>query len=189
MRKVGGLGVNQQLDEELWRLAARVSRGELSAAQTSEALKQLTFDVQRHPLWLTAISVGLACAAFGRLLGVDWAGTGPVFLAASVGQYTRAKVLHHKVNPFLCTAEISFLSATLGGLMGAAAGTGTVTTAAIAAVLLLVPGVPAVNAQADILDGRPTLGSARVVTVVMTLVFIAVGLWISRALLTWWGLV
>jgi uncharacterized membrane protein YjjP (DUF1212 family) len=31
----------------------------------------------------------------------------------------------------------------------------------IAPVLLLVPGVPAFNAQYDILEGRPTLGSAR----------------------------
>jgi len=77
----------------------------------------------------------------------------------------------------------------LGGVFGAWAGTATLTTAAVASILLLVPGVPAVNAQSDILDGRPTLGSARAMSVVMHLVFIAAGLWIGRAFLTWWQLV
>jgi len=52
--------------------------------------------------------------------------------------------------------------------------------------LLLVPGVPAVNALSDILEGRPTLGSARVVTIIMTLVFIAAGLWVGPVLLGLW---
>jgi uncharacterized membrane protein YjjP (DUF1212 family) len=53
----------------------------------------------------------------------------------------------------------------------------------IASILLLVPGVPAVNAQSDILEGHPTLGSARAVTVVMILIFVAAGLWIGQILL------
>jgi len=189
MRKVGALGVNQQLDEKIWRLASRVSQRELTSEQTSAALTQAVRETTRHPLWLTALSVGLACAAFGRLLGVDWAGSGSVFVAAATGQYVRGKLLQRKLNAFLCTALVSFLCSTLGGLLAAWAGTATLTAAVVAPVLLLVPGVPAVNAQSDILEGRPTLGSARSVTVAMMLVFIAAGLWTGRALLTWWGLV
>jgi len=189
MRNIGPLGVNQQLDQQLWVLAARVSRGELTSEETGIALAQLRLQTPSHPLWLKAISVGLACAAFGRLLGVDWVGCGPVFAAAAGGQFVRGKLLHRHVNAFLCTALVSCVSSTLGGLLGAWAGTTTLTTAALASVLLLVPGVPAVNAQSDVLDGHPTLGSARAVTVVMHLVFIAAGLWIGRALLTWWQLV
>ena len=189
MRKVGPLGVNQQLNQNLWHLAARVSRRELTSEQASAALARLMRETPGHPLWLRALSVGLACAAFGRLLGVDWLGSGPVFVAASAGQYIRGKLLHRKVNAFLCTALVSFLSSIFAGLLGAWAGTAALTTAAVSSVLLLVPGVPAVNAQSDILEGRPTLGSARAVTVIMTLVFMSAGLWISRALLTWWRLV
>jgi uncharacterized membrane protein YjjP (DUF1212 family) len=188
MLKVGPLGVNQQLDQNLWHLAARVSRQELTIEQTSTALARLMRETPSHPLWLRALSVGLACAAFGRLLGADWAGSGSVFVAAAAGQYIRGKLLHRKVNAFLCTALVSFLSSILGGLLGAWAGTTSLMTAVVASVLLLVPGVPAVNAQNDILDGRPTLGSARAVTVIMTLVFMAAGLWISRTLLIWWRL-
>jgi uncharacterized membrane protein YjjP (DUF1212 family) len=57
----------------------------------------------------------------------------------------------------------------------------------IASILLLVPGVPAVNAQSDILEGHPTLGSARAVTVAMILVFIAAGLWLGKTSLDRWA--
>jgi uncharacterized membrane protein YjjP (DUF1212 family) len=60
------------------------------------------------------------------------------------------------------------------------AGSETFAAAMLASILLLVPGVPAVNAQSDILQGRPTLGSARLATVVMALIFIAVGLWAAQ---------
>jgi uncharacterized membrane protein YjjP (DUF1212 family) len=55
--------------------------------------------------------------------------------------------------------------------------------AMVAAVLLLVPGVPALNALNDILEGRPTLGSARAVFVAVVLVFMTVGIWLGKALL------
>jgi uncharacterized membrane protein YjjP (DUF1212 family) len=189
MRKLGHLGVNQELNRRLWDLARRESRRELTAEQTRAALARLAPETPRHSPWLTAIGVGLACAAFGRLLGVDWYGTGPVFLAATVGQYVRGKLLSHRVNAFLCTALVSFLSSIMGGFLAWQANCATLTPAVIASVLLLVPGVPAVNAQSDILEGHPTLGSARAVTVVMTLVFIAAGLWVSRVLLVYWNIV
>jgi uncharacterized membrane protein YjjP (DUF1212 family) len=53
----------------------------------------------------------------------------------------------------------------------------------IGPVLLLVPGVPSFNAQLDILEGRPTLGSARAVWVAVILIFMTVGVWLARGLL------
>jgi len=53
----------------------------------------------------------------------------------------------------------------------------------MAAVLLLVPGVPSLNALNDILEGRPTLGSARAVWVAMILVFLTAGVWFAQGLI------
>ena len=50
----------------------------------------------------------------------------------------------------------------------------------MASILLLVPGVPATNAQLDIMDGYPSMGSARAVTVVMVMVFATVGVWLAE---------
>jgi uncharacterized membrane protein YjjP (DUF1212 family) len=183
MRKVGSLGVNQRLDQELRHLAQRVSHHELSTEAAHFELHRLAAETPRHSTWMMALAVGLACAAFGRLLGMDWAATGPVFFAAAIGQFVRREMLTRHVNLFICATLVAFLSSVLGGLGARWAGSEAITTAMIASILLLVPGVPAVNAQSDILEGHPTLGSARAVTVMMTLIFVAAGLWIGQMFL------
>ena len=186
MRKVGHLGVNQRLDQEVRHLAKHVSKREFTWEQVRMELTRLETKTPRHSALVMAVAVGLACAAFGRLLNVDWAGTGPVFLAATVGQFVRRELLARHVNVFICATLVSFLSSVLGGVGARLAGSDAVTTAMIASILLLVPGVPAVNAQSDILEGHPTLGSARAVSVGMILIFVAAGLWIGQMLMNEW---
>jgi len=152
----------------------------LTVEQTRAELDHIASRTKRHSPWVMAIAVGLACAAFGRLLKVDWAGTGPVFLAATLGQYVRRDLLSRHANVFIAATAVAFLSSLIGGLGAHWAGSGTVTTAMIASILLLVPGIPCVNAQSDILEGHPTLGSARTVTVAVLLIFVAVGLWLAQ---------
>ena len=183
MRVVGHLGVNQRLDQELRHLADRVARGELTTEQTRAELTRLAANTPRHSAWVMAVAVGLACAAFGRLLGVDWLGTGPVFLASAIGQFVRRELATRHVNVFIGATLVSFLSSLLGGLGAHWAGSGTMAMAMIASILLLIPGVPSVNAQSDILEGHPTLGSARAVTVAVILIFVAAGLWFGQVLL------
>lgn len=180
MRTVGKLGVDQQLSQHVWDLARRVSRGELTIEQTRTQLERITKETPHHGAWVIAVAVGIACAAFGRLLEIDWRGVGPVFVAATVGQLVRRLLLMRSVNIFICTMLVSSLTSVLAGLAARWAGSQALGTAMVASILLLVPGVPAVNAQTDILEGHPTLGSARVVSVVMTLIFIAAGLWLGR---------
>jgi len=182
MREVGHLGVNQRLDQELWHLADRVGSGEFTTEQARGELTRLAAKTPRHNTWVMAVAVGLACAAFGRLLKVDWLGTGPVLVGATVGQLVRRELLGRHVNVFICATLVSFLGALLGGLGALWAGSDTVTTAMIASILLLVPGIPSVNAQSDILEGHPTLGSARAVTVAVLLIFVAAGLWFAQVL-------
>jgi uncharacterized membrane protein YjjP (DUF1212 family) len=183
MRGVGHIGVNHRLEQRLWHLAERVARGELTIAQARAELDGLAAKTPRYSAWLMAVAVGLACAAFGRLLRVDWPGTGAVLVAATIGQFVRRELLARHVNIFICAMVVSFLSSLLGGLGAHWAGSETVTTAMFASILLLVPGIPAVNTLRDILDGHPTLGSARAVTVAMILIFLAVGLWFAQVLI------
>ncbi len=183
MREVGHLGVNQRVDQELRHLANRVSQQEFSTEQARAELTRIAAKTPRHSTWVMGIAVGLACAAFGRLLKVDWLGTGPVFLAAMIGQLVRRELLTRQVNVFICATLVSLLSSAIGGLGAHWAGSMEIKTAMIASILLLVPGVPSVNAQSDILDGHPTLGSARAVTVAVILIFVAVGLWLGQVLL------
>ena len=183
MRRVGQIGVNQRLDQAVRQLARRLEAGECTMAEVVGELKRVVKETPRYPGWFVDIAVGLACASFGRLLGVDWLAFGSVFAAATIGQYFRRKLLSRHVNVFITATLVSFLASVLGGIGSRLAGSSTVETAMTAAVLLLVPGVPSLNAQYDILNGRPTLGSARAVWVVVILIFITIGVWLSQMVL------
>jgi uncharacterized membrane protein YjjP (DUF1212 family) len=90
------------------------------------------------------------------------------------------------VNVFVSATVVAFLGSTLSGLGARWAGSHSIPADMAAAVLLLVPGVPSLNAQNDILEGRPTLGSARAVWVAVMLVFITAGVWLALSLLGEW---
>ena len=183
MRKDGALGVNRSLDYALRGAAARIERGGFTIAEARAELDRLVRATPRHADWVVALAVGLACAAFGRLLRVDWAGVGPIFAAATLDQIVRRQLALHNFNVFVATTVVAFLGSALGGLGGRWTGSQTVAMDMTVPVLLLVPGVPSLNAQNDILEGRPTLGSARAVWVAVILVFITAGMWLAQGLL------
>jgi uncharacterized membrane protein YjjP (DUF1212 family) len=180
MRRVGQIGVNQRLDQAVRQLARRVEAGEVQMARVQEELNRIVDETPRHPGWFIDLAVGLACASFGRLLGVDWLAFGSVFAAATVGQSFRRMLIRRQVNVFIAATLVAFLASALSGIGSRIAGSATVETAMTAAVLLLVPGVPSLNAQYDILNGRPTLGSARAVWVAVILIFITIGVWLGQ---------
>jgi uncharacterized membrane protein YjjP (DUF1212 family) len=183
IRKVGPLGVNQRLYHALRVTAAQIEAGGFTVAQARKEMDRLLRATPRHPDWVVAIAVGVACAAFGRLLDVDWAGVGPILVAAALGQIVRRQLAVHKFNVFFSTAMVAFLASTLCGILARLAGSQTVAKDMIGPVLLLVPGIPAFNAQFDILEGRPSLGSARAVWVTLILAFMTLGVWMARGLL------
>jgi uncharacterized membrane protein YjjP (DUF1212 family) len=183
MTEVGRHGVNHRLDHAVRHLAQRVRQDGLSPVGVVTELTRLEQSTPRHAPWLVAVAVGIACAAFGRLFGVDWPAFLPVTAAGTIGQMVRHALLRRGANTFVVAAIIAFLSSTLGGLTAKWMGSSTISTAMIASVLLLVPGVPALNAQSDIMEGHPTLGSARAISVSMLLMFIAIGVLISQAVL------
>jgi uncharacterized membrane protein YjjP (DUF1212 family) len=183
MRKVGPLGVNQRLYHALRTTAGQIERGGLTLERARAELDHLVRVSPCHPDWVVALAVGVACAAFGRLLDVDRAGVGPIFVAAVLGHIVRRQLSLHNVNVFLSTTVVAFLGSTLCGLGARWAGSQTLARDMIGPVLLLVPGVPSFNAQLDILEGRPTLGSARAVWVAVILIFMTVGVWLARGLL------
>ena len=183
MMSVGPHGVNHRLDDALRGLAVRVSHGGLSVDDAEHEMDRLVRYTPRHPAWVVALAVGLACAAFGRLLGIDWAAFAPVFLAGAIGQWARHDLLRRRVNAYVTAAVIAFTAAAIAGFGARFAGSQNLNLAMMAAILLLVPGVPATNAQTDIMEGYPVMGSARAVSVIMVMVFATTGVWLAEALL------
>jgi uncharacterized membrane protein YjjP (DUF1212 family) len=181
--KIGPLGVNQRLHHGLSLLAIKIERGELTISESRQELDQLLHVSKHYPAWFVAVAVGTACAAFGRVLDVDWRSVGPIFFAAAIAQMVRQQLGLHAVNLFISVTLVAFLGSVLSGLGARWVGSQTVAKDMVATVLLLVPGVPAFNAELDILDGRPALGTARAVWVAVMMVTTAVGVWLGLGLL------
>lgn len=175
--------VNHRLNQAVCQLAQRTSTEHMPADYLAAQLDKAVRTTPVHPPLLTAAAVGLACASFGRVLGVDWLAFAPVLLASSAGQLIRRHLLSRGMNVFVVVSIVAFACSMLSTEGARMAGSTTVNQAMISSALLLVPGVPATNAQADIMDGHPTLGSARVVNVTMLMVFVTVGIWTAGLLL------
>jgi len=183
MRKIGPPGVNQALYQHLWRSAARIRKGECSVAQASEEVNRVANSCSPHSAIVTSIAAGIACAAFGRLLDVDWSAIGPIFGASLLSQLVRRQLAHWRINAFLAVTIVAFIGSLLAGTGARWMGIQTVARDMVVSVLLLVPGVPAFNAQFDMLEGRPTLGSARAAVVAATLIFMTAGVWLAGGVL------
>lgn len=183
MRRIGPHGVDHRLDFAIRDLVARVATNGLDPGGVEAELARLVADTPRHPPWAAALATGAACAAFGGLLGTDWLAFPPVFAAGAIGQRLRHHLLRRGVNVFVVAGLIACFCALLGGLGARLMRSTTTDVAMMASILLLVPGVACINAQADIMDGFPTMGSARAVWVVMVMVFCAIGVWMAEALL------
>ncbi|MTJ80331.1 MAG: threonine/serine exporter family protein [Telmatospirillum sp.] len=183
MCEVGRIGVNHRMDHAVRSLARRVGKDLLTPDAIERELAGLDRSVPSHPLWLCALAAGIACASFGRLFGIDWVSFLPVAAAGALGQTTRHVLAARGTNPFVAAAIVAALASGLCGIASRHLGSATVNAAMIAAVLFLVPGVPALNAQSDIMEGHPTLGSARTVSVIMMLMFIATGVLVARTVL------
>jgi uncharacterized membrane protein YjjP (DUF1212 family) len=183
MCRIGPLGVNESLHRALSSAAERIGQGGFTLTEARAELTHLRQNSPSHPDWFVAVAVGVACAAFGRLLGVDWVGVAPILVASALGQMVRRRLALHHVNVFVSATAVAFLGSALCGFGARWAGSHTLATDMIAPVLLLVPGVPAFNAQYDILEGYPTLGSARAVWVVVMVIFMTAGVWFAQGLL------
>jgi uncharacterized membrane protein YjjP (DUF1212 family) len=173
---VGHHRVDMRLNHAVRSLCTRTERGGLEPGDVFAEVRALAGRVPHHKRVLAAIAAGLACAAFGRLLGTDWISFGPIFAASAVAQSVRMALAARRTNTFVLTAVVALIASGLAGLGATAVDSQTVGIAMTAAVLLLVPGVPSMNAQTDIMEGYPTMGSARFVTVAMILIFITVGM-------------
>jgi uncharacterized membrane protein YjjP (DUF1212 family) len=183
MVSMGPHGVNHRLDHAMRALAVQVSRGGMSVEDVEQEIDKLIAETPRHPIWLVAIAVGLACAAFGRLLGIDWQAFGPILIGGGVGQGLRMLMIRRGLNAYVVAAVIGFVAAALAGFGARAFGSDTINLAMMASVLLLVPGIPVTNAQTDVMDGYPSMGSARAVTVLMIMIFATTGVLLAEGLL------
>ncbi|MBC8100864.1 MAG: threonine/serine exporter family protein, partial [Armatimonadetes bacterium] len=128
------------------------------------------------------VAVGMGCAAFCRLFGGDVTAVVTTLIAASIAMFTRQELHKHHLNPLLIVMLTAFTAGVIAGI-GATWRVSERPQAALAAsVLLLVPGVPLVNAAGDLLKGYIFTGTMRGVYGALISFCIALGLLLAMAL-------
>ena len=182
MNKAPEHGVNLRRTQAVQQIIRDLSAGRLDCACAQAAIDRIPETTAAYPVWFVCLCTGLACGAFGRLLGADWQSFLPIIVASAGGQWLRHTLLHQRHNIFVVAGVISFVSATLAGFGARLCGSTHASIATVAAVLLLVPGVAVLNAQVDILEGKPNLAAARALRVLYLLMFMALGLALAQTL-------
>ncbi len=140
--------------------------GEVEAGRwrLSEAQKELDDVEDRSPVygrWLIVIALGLTAASLARLFGGDWPTFWVSWLAGSLGMWLRQMLGRRGFNLFFIPFAAALLSGVIGGaavLLGVSA---TPALCLVAPGMIIVPGVPLVNALQDMIKNHMTVGLAR----------------------------
>lgn len=168
------VGVNMNSLNEVEQLLGLFQQGRVTPEQLERVLNQIATLPHHYSRGVIVVAVGLACAAFCRLFGGDWAALAITGVAAAVAAWVRMWLNQRQVNYFL----VVLLTALTASLVAGSALwlSQTPQSALTAAVLLLVPGVPLINASVDILRGHISAGLARAITSLVVFLGIALGL-------------
>lgn len=186
VRRVPTLGVDMTRVSAVNRLSRRVVAGELDRATVRAELERISNLKPHYNRWLVVLVVGMACAAFSRLFGADWPAFAVTWLAASAAMFVRQELARREFNPLLvilATAFVAGIFASTAGLPGLSA---TPRLALAASVLLLVPGVPLINAAEDLIKGYLVIGIVRGMVGILISLCIALGLLLAMRLTGAW---
>jgi uncharacterized membrane protein YjjP (DUF1212 family) len=115
-RRVGAVGVDMSLIEAISHLAHRVEEGKVDRFKVRSELERISVTPRHYSRWVTALAVGLACAAFSRLFGGDWPVFGVTLAAATLAMVVRYELTHRNFNLLLVVIITAFVAGGLGGL-------------------------------------------------------------------------
>jgi uncharacterized membrane protein YjjP (DUF1212 family) len=181
-RRLGQGGVNMTLVAAISHLTHRVAEGKYDRFQVRAELERISSLPRHYGRLTTVLMVGLACAAFSRLFGASWLVFAVTLVATCVAMLVRQGLTRHGFNTYLVVLATALVAGLLVGLVNLAHLSPHLETAMAAAVLMLVPGVPFINAVEDLIKGHTVVGLARGTTAVLVILAIALGLILAMQL-------
>ncbi|WP_104400073.1 threonine/serine exporter family protein [Vibrio penaeicida] len=178
-------GINMKVVTQVQRICILMEKGLLDCELAKNKLAEI--NPERYNRWLVVFMIGLSCASFSRLAGGDWNVFFMTFLASSVGMIVRQEIGHRHFNPFLNFSVTAFVT-TLISAQAVTFQIGNEPFIAMASsVLMLVPGVPLINAVADMLKGYVNMGIARFVMASLLTLATAMGIIGAMNIVGVWG--
>lgn len=181
-RRVVRIVVNMSTLVEVNSLSHRVVHGELTRYEVEKELRRITDAHHHYNRWTVVLMVGCGCAAFSRLFGADLSVVAVTFFASAIAMFVRQEMTKRYFNIMINVIITAFVA----GLVASSAtllNIGERPQLALAAsVLLLVPGVPLINAAEDLIKGYTMTGLARGFFGALIALCIALGLLLAMAL-------
>jgi uncharacterized membrane protein YjjP (DUF1212 family) len=185
VRRCDDRGTNMHAVTEVQRAVLDVEAGTLDAAAFRARVSGIVSF--HYPRWLLALAIGVSCAAFARLAGADLPSCGVVVVASAAAMYLRLRVARLHFSPvvnFFVSAFAASSIAFLGDLLDIGA---MPRIARASCVLFLVPGFPLINGVSDMVKGYWSTGLARLAYATLLAAAAAVGIVLSIALFSRWG--
>lgn len=176
VRRAPTRGVNLAVIDAINRASHDVTDGIIDRHGLRQQLREIDIMPAEYNRWLVVLGVGLACASISRFFGGDAIAFLITFVAATLGIITRQELAKRHFNLIVMTIATAFVAASVSAL-AARLGIGSTPAAAISgSIILLVPGVPLINAAKDLISGYLLNGIARGVQGFIIVLGIAVGL-------------
>ena len=177
LRRIQAMNVDMSLIEALSHIVHRVQEGKLDRHGLRLQLGSVASTRRHYGRRMTSVAVGLACAAFCRLFGGDAPAVITTLGAATAGVLVRYACRDRRLNAFIAAVAAALSAGVIVGATHAALGVPAAPEPALAAsVLLLVPGVPAINSVEDVIKGHLVVGLARATTGILTILAAAIGM-------------
>ncbi|MBC8172092.1 MAG: threonine/serine exporter family protein [Anaerolineae bacterium] len=181
-RRVVRMGVNMNVVAEINELSRRVDRGEYDRFKVETELRRISDQPHNYNRRVVVGMVGLSCAAFSQLFGGDFAALVVTFGASALAMLVRQELQVRHFNTLMTVIITAFVAGLITGAAGTLLPDKALQTALAASVLLLVPGVPLINAAEDLLKGHILMGIVRGANGALISLAIALGLLLAMAL-------
>nr|WP_267873513.1 threonine/serine exporter family protein [Ferrimonas sediminicola] len=158
-RRLRDHGLNMDMVCEVQRVCVMAEKGLLDLDQVGRKLRQLKPKTWNR--WLVVAIIGPSCGSFAYLFGADDTAVMLTVLAACLGMVVRQQLAKGHFNLLINWAATAFVTTLVARLAAMVWPTPDADVAMAAAVLMLVPGFPLLNAIADMVKGHYNVGLAR----------------------------
>jgi uncharacterized membrane protein YjjP (DUF1212 family) len=176
-------GVEMDRVASAMRAIDAIEAGRLTADAAMKSIEEISHAAPA-PTWLFALAAAAGAVALAMIFGVQHMSAATlIFVSAGAGALLRRALGRRRRNLFLQP----FCAAALAGIVGALAVrynlSSSLRLVAVCPCMVLVPGPHFLNGAIDLINGRISLGAARLIYAALIVVAISVGLLLGLGLL------
>jgi uncharacterized membrane protein YjjP (DUF1212 family) len=165
------------------RIIGDVAAGQLAPATAKNSIRA-TSEAPLAPTWLFTLAAAAGAVALAVIFGVQHLPAAAlIFVSAAVGAVLRRGLAKFSANVFLQPFGAAFLAGVIGALAVRYQLSSSLRLVAVCPCMVLVPGPPVLNGALDLVNGRISLGAARIAFAGLIVIAISTGLLLGLTLL------